>query len=309
MNNRGIQISFSWIFGIIVGAVILVLAVYAASNFVKTTRFETDSKVAAELGNLLNPVETNLESGRYVVIEFSEDTRVFNSCREDGNFGRQGISTSVKSGIGKEFERPGVESVSFNKYLFSDKVEEGRKLHVFVKPLEMPYKIADLVIASSDEYCFVQSPNDIEEEIDDLGVGNVNLSESVGNCNVNSVIVCFNNVGGGCDVNVNLQSKSVSKEGEIVYYEGDLIYGAIFSDPDIYECQVKRLMKRASELAFVYASKTDFLSRKGCSSNLAGDLVSFATLSQIDGSEGLRQVSDAAEELGRRNDLLKCKLF
>ena len=307
MRNRGIGVSFSWLFAIIVGAVILVLAIYAATNFVRTARFETDTKVAAELGNLLNPVETNLESGRYVVIEFSEETRVFNKCREDGNFGRQEISTSVRSNIGKEFERPGVESVFFNKYLFSNNVEEGRKLHVFVKPFEMPYKIADLIIVSSKEYCFVQSPGDIEDEISDLNPGNVNLSESVEGCRPGSIKVCF--ASPGCDVNVNLQAKSVSKEGELVYYEGALIYGAIFSDPDIYECQVKRLMKRSGELAHVYAGKTEFLSGQGCSSNLGGDLVTYSTLSQIDGSEDLRRVASAAEELERRNDLLRCKLF
>jgi len=40
-----------------------------------------------------------------------------------------------------------------------------------------------------------------------------------------------------------------------------LLYAAIFSDPITYNCQVKRLMKRAGELARLYEQKSEFLSQ------------------------------------------------
>ena len=315
INKRGFEVSFAWIFAMIVGSVILFIAVYATVTLVNTSRLKTDSETAYQLGILLNPVETNLESGRYAVIEFPSETRVFNSCRTIGNFGQQGIRAAVKSGIGKDFQNPGVESTFFNKYLFSREVEQGKKLHLFVKPLKLPYKIGDLIFASAGEYCFIDAPGDVEDEINDLNIGNVELVSDVEECSSESRKVCFANA--NCDVDVNTITQVVTikmenAETKDVYYEGNLIYGAIFSDPEIYECQVIRLMKRAGELAHLYKTKTEILSSKGCSSNLAGDLNLFASQIQINEGENsfkLSNIKILSDNLGRRNDLLSCKLF
>lgn len=315
MNKKAFEFSFAWLFAIIVGSVILFIAVYAAITLVQTSRYESDTKTAAQLGILLNPIETSLESGKYAIIEFPDETRVFNTCRNVGNFGQQGISTAVKSGIGKEFQRPRVESVFFNKYMFSSAVEEGKKLHLFVKPFEMPYKIADLIFASAKEHCFVAPPGDIEDEIDDLNIKNIKVVFNIEECFPGSRKVCFSNV--GCDVDVNSQAQTVTindqpGSSQTVYYEGPLVYGAIFASPEIYECQVKRLMKRSSELAHLYAAKTEFLETQGCGSNLAPDLVLFSSVSQINNDENsfkLQEITLFSETIRRRNDLLSCKLF
>ncbi|MCH7568198.1 MAG: hypothetical protein IIA87_02140 [Nanoarchaeota archaeon] len=312
-NKKGFEFGFAWIFAILAGAAILFLAVFATINLISTSRYEVDTKVAAQLGILLNPVETNLESGKYTVIEFPSETRVFNRCRETGNFGQQRISTSVKSGIGKEFQEQGVESVFYNKYIFSSGVEQGKKLHVFVKPLKMPYKIADLIFISSGNYCFINPPDIIEDEVLGLGLKNVKISSGVRECPKDSKVVCFSSR--GCDVNVDLQSRSVEKSGQTVYYEensdgeSSLIYGAIFADPEIYECQVKRLMKRTGELAHLYALKSEFLTGKGCTSGLAQELRNYANIVQIESSFNIRYVAGLSEELRRRNNALSCELF
>jgi hypothetical protein len=303
-DKKGFEASFAWMFAIFVGALVLFLGIYAASNLIGSARFESDTKVAAQLGILLNPVETNLESGRFAVIEFPEETRVYNNCREEGNFGAQGIRTSIRSEIGKDFERPGAETVFFNKYLFSEKIEQGRNLYLFVKPFEFPYKVADLIIASSENFCFVTPPSEIKDEIEDLRIDNINLVSNVGECEIGEKKVCFGII--GCDVDVDIQRKIVSKDGIILEFEGSLIYGAIFADPDVYECQVKRLMKRTGELAQLYVAKTEFLSSQGCSSNLGNDLLDFAKQTQGIKLKGL--VFDM-EDIRRKNELLSCQLF
>jgi len=314
MNKKAFEFSFAWLFAMIVGAAILFIAVYAAITLVQTSRYQSDTITAAQLGILLNPIETSLESGKYAVIEFPDEARVFNNCIDVGNFGQQGISTAVKSGIGKEFQRPGVESVFFSKYIFSSDVEEGKRLHIFVKPFEMPYKIADLIFASAKEYCFVSPPRDIEDEIDDLNIENIKVVFGIEECLSENRKVCFSNVGCDVDVNPQAQTVTVNDQGssETVYYEGSLVYGAIFASPKIYECQVKRLMKRSSELAHLYNAKTEFLEAQGCASNLAIDLVFFSSVSQINNDENsfkLQEISSFSEDLGRRNGLLSCKLF
>src|SRR3989344_3773451 len=110
INKKALEFNFSWMFAIIAGAVIIFLAIYATVNIVRTSRVESDTKVAAQLGIILNPIETNLEESKYVVVKFPDETRVFNTCRNTGNFGRQIISASAKSGIGEEFIEPEVEN-------------------------------------------------------------------------------------------------------------------------------------------------------------------------------------------------------
>lgn len=311
MNNRGFEFSFAWIFAIIVGAVVIFLAIYTTTSLIGNSRYESDTKIAAQLQSILSPIETNLEEGKSIVIGFSDETRIYNECRNFGIFGEQKLSTATKSGIGKEWLEPGVAAKSPNKYIFSSKILQGKEIYVFVKPLRMPYKVADMMFIYTGEYCFVNPPNDVEEEINDLQLPGITINNSE-NCPLGSRKVCFSS--SGCDIEVRLNveddsSGSVVKREGAVHYESGLIYGAIFSDFDVYECQVERLMKRNSELAGLYAAKTNFLSGKGCSSNLAGDLISYSDSLKEADSGKLSFIKLLSEELKEKNDRLNCKLF
>jgi len=307
-GKRGIEFSFAWIFAIIVGAAILFLAIFAATSLVTTEKAVSEAETAKQLGILLNPVETSIESGKISKIGFVTDTRIFNTCKEVGNFGSQRISTATRSEIGERWSSPGTPSTFFNKYIFSEEIIEGRELSVFAKPLEMPFKVADLLIIWSDneEYCFINPPSDIEQEIESLKPRGINVSESESDCPIGSKSVCFTKK--ECDIDVNLIRKSVTKDGVKVNYFGDgLLYAAIISDPEIYECQLKRLTKRASELALLYKAKSETLSSKGCSSNLEGDLAAYSIVAATfeDSSDlVLGTITDLSDSLGRRNGLL-----
>lgn len=294
-------------FAIIVGAVIIFIAIFAATSFIQSSRIESDAKVAEQLGILLNPVETSLEDSRYASIIFPVETRFINRCRDTGNFGRQIISTSLSSGFGERFVEDGTENFFFNKYIFSEEEQDVRELHLLVKPFEFPYKIADLVIGYSKDYCFVNPPGEIEEEIKQLALPKINVSQNHETCPRNSIKVCFD--GDNCEITIDSTKNLVQKGEDLLYYEENLIYGAIFSSKEVYECQVIRLMKRNSELAHLYASKSDFLNARGCSTHIAEDLRQFANRLQINSSSELSQVSKDAEELRRRNENLICKAF
>ncbi len=315
LYKRGFEFSFGWLFAIIVGAVILFLALYAASSIVKSERKIEESAAAKEFGILLTPIETNLESGKISLISFPETTRIFNGCASVGTFGEQKLSISIRSGIGQEWSEPGIESTFYNKYIFSHNVVEGRDFVVFSKPLSMPYKIADAqyLISAKDEYCFVQPPTYIRDELLSLRPKNINVSDDIRECKSNSRTVCFSST--GCSIDIDLQAQKVRKGRQVVYYDnaGDdytLLYGAIFAEPSIYECQIKRIMSRASELAFLYRAKSEFLSPRGCSSGLEQQLLLYRNLtSALNSSAQLRTISSYAKELGRANELLSCKLF
>lgn len=94
-GNRGIAVSFSWMFAIIVGVTVIFLAVYGSVKLVDTDREVSEAETAKQLGILLNPVETGVEEGKLSKIVFSDETRVFNKCDEIGNFGTQKLSTAT----------------------------------------------------------------------------------------------------------------------------------------------------------------------------------------------------------------------
>lgn len=314
-NKKGFEFSFGWLFAVIVGAVIIAIAIYGAASLIRENRNIQDSFAGKSLGILLAPVETSLEEARTSKISFPVETKVYNGCDARGNFGSQRISVATKSGVGKEWQDPGVASTFYNKYLFSENEIQGTGANVFAKPFKFPYKTADLIFIWSNgkKYCFVNAPDDIEEELSGLQIDGVNVTSDIRDCKSGSTKVCFSNAA-SCEVVVDLTLKTVRKNGNNLYYAEDdtnaLLYGAIFADKEIYECQVKRLMKRTAELALVYKMKSEMLSPKGCNSNLEGDLSSFANQTLFyNETRQLIVLEEGAKQLEVRNNALLCKLF
>ena len=156
-NKKALEFSFSWIFAIIVGAVIIFLAVYASTEFIKTEKTKQDTVLGKQLGIILTPIETNLETGKITKISIPEETRIYNECKSSqGTFGTQKISLATKL-LNDEWGKPGFPSTFNNKYIFSQDVIEGKEYFDFVKPFNMPFKIADLIYLwpSDENFCFV----------------------------------------------------------------------------------------------------------------------------------------------------------
>lgn len=316
MNKKGIEFSFSWIFAIIAGAVILISALYITTKLVGTERKIGDTFIASELNTILNPIETNLEDSKYTTIKFLDETRVFNECSNAGTFGKQQISTASKLGIGNEWGEQSIRKSSFNKYVFSRGTEEtqNKKLRVIVRSFFIPFKVGDLTMIYGKEYCFVNPPSDIEELVQDLSANGVqdigiNITSNIPSCLADSTKVCFDII--GCEINVNTQSKIVSKYGKDLHYSGEsLMLSAIFADPLIYECQLKRLMGRTGELGVLYSKKANYLEGSGCSNDLQNDLNEYVLATVINNSGNLERVVFMSDDLEEKNgQLANCRIF
>lgn len=317
MGKKGLEFGFVWIFALLVGGMIVFLAIFATTRLISTERNIQDTEAGKALGILLTPFETGLESGKVTTIKFPAETKLFNQCKNIGTFGVQEISSASNLELGgKSFEEQGIVASKFyNKYVFSNKIEQSKELMVFAKPFEFPFKVADLIYLWKDNYCFVNPPGEIEEEIDAFaraGRLDINISSSASECLEDDIVVCFE--GSGCDIDVSLSGKSVRKNKKTVYYDdsfgSSLIYAAIFAEPEIYECQIKRLMKRASELALLEAAKSNYLEPKGCGSGLVSGLMLFADKTRnIQESGQLNQLAVLAKQLENENEQLVCKLF
>ncbi|MBI2044462.1 hypothetical protein HYT23_00225 [Candidatus Pacearchaeota archaeon] len=295
------QLSFAWIFALIVGAFILFLSIYIAIKFSGIEEKKQDVVVSKELGILLNPLESGFEQARTAKIELQKKTRIQNRCEKEEPFGRQVISVSEET-FGK-WSANGSEAGFLNKYIFSDKLLEGNNFYLFSMQFEFPFKIADLIVMTSADkiYCFVDAPEEVQEKIRGLKLDNV-LNKSAGSqCPHGSKKVCFS---GNCDITINKNLGKVTKRNEdsVEFYGDALMYSAIFSDNEIYECQFKRLMQRTKQLASLYNQKATFINRYGCSTNLP--LASLINLA--DNFENSRDLSGAllgvVDEIKTRNE-------
>lgn len=300
------QISFKWLFAIIVGGFILFLSIYAATKLIGTGGEATSARTGAEIGVLLNPLETGFESSVVTLLSMPVDTRIHNECSSISVFGEQRIRLSQKNL--NSWSETDVDISFRNKYLFSENPVEGKDFFIFSKPFEFPFKISDVIYITSSKqnYCFVDPPEDIRDELENLNQDNILL----GDCSQSEGVinVCFNGGSVSCDITVNENLKSVEKRGERVYYETDsLLYAAIFSDKDTYECQVKRLMNRAKQLSELYGEKSDLISTQ-CTSNV--NLLGFSSsINSYQDSSSLVFIKNSVEEIESQNRAAECRLW
>ena len=317
-SKKGFEFSFAWLFAIIVGAVILFLAIYVTTRLIQTQRTVQDTELGKELGIVLNPLETSLETAKVSSITLPQPTRLFNECDEDlGTFGVQKISIATRLSIGEQWQAPGFPSSFRNKYLFSSDVVEGTKYIVFSKPFEMPFIVANLIylFSDNDRFCFVDPPLELEKEIESLQIEQIAITSEVSSCPEETRKVCFRS--SGCDIDVTLDVSGKirgtlkKKFLDRVYFDSpSLFYAALFSSPLMYECQIQRLMHRTSELAGLYASKGTLLATKNCPSNIESDLALYAQQTfSLNRSSDLAAIAILSDQLRRKNSDLSCKLF
>lgn len=308
-NHKGaLEISFGWLFAIIAGVVIIFLAIYLSSKLINVQQTTISAETGQQIGILLDPLETSFESAQTTSITIPTETRINNICDSGGVFGKQVIRLDqqsfnkwVNTNINVGFE---------NKYLFSNIQVEGKKFYIFSKPFNFPFKIADLMyITSSDiRYCFFNAPDEINSEISELNQSNL----IIGNCSAGDVKICFGN--GDCNINVDLNFYSVKKNGSIMYFGGAdetaLMYAAIFSDSNVYECQVKRLMSRVGEISSLYMDKELLTEKKGCDSNTGADLGELSGLAEnLNNSDDLGIIKMKADLVDEDNNARICLLW
>jgi len=308
-NKGAIEISFGWLFAIVAGIAIIFAAIYLSSKFIQVGQESIGAQTGKEIGILLDPLETSFESSQTTSITIPSETRIHNKCEETGKFGRQFIQLDQKNF--NKWVKTDVDVGFNNKYIFSGKEVEGKKFYIFSKPFNFPFKIADLFYITSEKeiYCFDTAPEEIKEEIFKLNQSNL-FSK---NCPENKMDVCFGV--SKCDINVNYARGYVEKGEDRMYFSGlgedstSLMYAAIFSEEAVYECQVSRLLMRLKETSILYKDKELLTAKKGCETNLEGDLIALSKIDSSSGSNGLvtlKMTVDGAEE---KNNARSCLLW
>lgn len=308
VNKKGdLEFSFAWIFAIMAGLLILFLAIYGVTKFINISKETRSAETAVEIGVLTNPLESSFESAQRTLIDSSIETRIYSECTSDAFLGKQKIQISQKTY--DEWGKLETAATFPNKYIFSTSPVEGRTFYLFSKSFDAPFKVADLIYLTStkDKYCFKNAPRALEDEIEHLtgegedssGIENFYIKD----CPIDSINICFATTSSSCDIVVS--SNSVTKDGATVYYDGEaLMFAAIFSDKETYECQLKRLMQRTTQLADVYLDKSQFIFQKtGCDSGLNLDLSSLKqSAGSLTSSQQISTIFTLSESLEIRNN-------
>jgi len=298
LKNKKAQ-QFVWIFSIIIGAIILFLAVYSAGKYMQTAKFKEEAELERQFDILLTPFAAIGEIATMTLskeVKMPADIELNFECSAIEDFEQIDVKT------GKAEEREGPSYKIRGKYVFAESLK-GKEFWIFAKPLELPWRIDDMIYIVSEEYCFPDPPENIKKEISDLGSEKLRLD-----CSEESIVVCFEKRS-GCDVYVNYDQGIVRKQGKVLFFAEDaLLYGAIFSSAQVYECNVERLMKRLSiqiELNLAAAKK---LEEKGCSTgalqsslNVMKDVVEKRPLL----FENIKYISDEAKQ----NNPIECLVF
>ncbi len=322
-KNAQLNISFAWIFAIVVGAFILFLAIYGVTKFVNIQKTQQGAETGKEISVLLNPLESSFETTEMVTIYAPTETRIFFECENPKSsevFGKQKIWTLQK--VYNSWTPTKVEISSRNRYVFSENPVEGKSFVAFSKPFEFPperrtdssFKVADLIyiFPSDEKYCFTDADEEIIEELDLLQNNSRIKNFYFDDCPTGSKKICFDSDSEDCYAKINYNSGIVEKNSEGVYFETDaLMYAAIFSENSEYECQIGRIMARAKQLAEIYEIKSEMEKNQSCPGVLDADLIIFKTLlNSYNNSEDLSYIANQAEQLNARNSMQgDCKLW
>ena len=309
-NSKGeLNISFGVIFSVIAGAFIIILAIIIATKLRGIELSAQEGETGKSIGILMNPLESSFESSKRIALIMPKKTRIYTSCETDSEFGRQTLQTSQLTH--DKWTETDLNIKFRNKYLFSENPIEGKKFYVFSKPFEFPFKVSDLIYmtSSEDTYCFRDAPNEVEEDLELLQQPNLLIED----CPGDSINVCFLNKP-DCDIKINREIPPfyVSKQNEKVYFEGDaLMYAAIFSDKEEYECQIQRLMSRLEVLNDIYIEKNNqMVEELGCGTGTLSNLIVFGSLVRaVKNSEDLYLLKNIKESLERENKYGGCAVW
>ena len=310
MKKRGyLELPFSWIFALIVGAFILFIAILLIVRITKTETSSSDIQTSKEIGILLNSLEISYEEGVSNSITLPQYSRIYSVCSNSGSFGNQGIIVNEK--LYNKWQKSYLQASLQDQYLFLENFSEGRVFYIFSKSFDFPFKVATLTYftPTTKSYCFVNPPYEIKTEISKIDQDNLRVLGE--NCTEDSLRICFSAVAQDCYVTVNYnQNYLIKNNTRFDYYKNALMYAAIFSDKDLYECQVKRLIQRANSLVDIYEKKIFLSSYSDCSKDISSSLGLFSSyLDSFTKSKDFQTASQILNDLNAKNQYFLCKLW
>ena len=321
-SKRSFDLPFSWIFAIIAGAFIILISIYVTTKFINTGKQYDYATTAKSIANLLDSSVNGLAATSAIPpIQFKKETRIYLDCEtstyQSPVFGRQTLGFSEESGLVTKWSAPENNISRYNQYVFAEEMMQSKKYFIFSKPFYTGYKVADLVylVPETTKYCLIKAPEDIEYDINALSFSNINLSATISTCPKNSLAVCFNFNDAKCTIKIDYagedyKSGTITKNGKTVEYSSpSLLYAAIFSSSNIYNCNIARLGNKIHILGEVYKDKVNLVKMKECGSLIEPYLDSIISKSNNLTSSKLGNLLEEANLMDKKNCDSNCPIY
>ena len=276
MTNKKGMIEFNWIFVLIIGAVILFIAVFFVGKLIGTQQYASNTELAKNFDILLNPFASIGGMGTVTLaktIQMPQTTQINQSCSVKDR--RITMYLRSESSTGKKWGEWGLPNQIYNKYIFSNAFMQAKTFEVFSMPLNLPFRIDDLIFIMDKDYCFVNAPAEVKGEIGMVNLSKLRFVDSTNDCKAGSIEVCFET--SGCDIRVvgdcttttttdcnKFDYGYISKKGKLDYATTPMMYAAIFSDQKMYDCEMKMIKERLDGLIEIYKQKAVILAEQGC---------------------------------------------
>ncbi len=318
ISKKG-DFNFVWLFAIIAGTAFLILAIFFAVKLGGTFKTAGDVSIAKSIEVLTDPLQAGFASSSTGKISFQVNSQIIPTCY-DTNFGYHMFSVITESDALKNNPPTPVEIKIPNKYIFAQE-DFGKDYYVFSKKFELGFPVTDLLFVSTKEYCLVNAPKRIKDEILGLNLKSLRVQDNINNtCSDETIRVCFG-YGEGCNMTISgncfdnnycedqFETGFIQKGTQSLGFSGNLIYGAIFSDQYLYECNVKRLLYRTSQIAEVYHEKANLMDARGCNTLLNTDLTSLSQITINATSQDLPVLFKIGKQLANKEDKEACGLW
>ncbi len=307
--------NFVWLFAILAGSAILVLMIYAAVRTGTTIKFYQDTELTKQVSVFLDPMQAGFVSSSKGVLSSKREI-VFDSFCDSSNFGYQKLSAKQIRGLNEDFNILGEEITIKDKYIYFSK-EPSKKFYFFSIPINFGFKVTDVLIIDSREFCFLEGYEDLPSFKTHISVLGDKAIFGEDNCTKNSIKVCFN-YGTKCDITIisdcieswcddKYEKGFVIKEGERIDYVGNFLYPAIFSDKEIYECNLKRILYKAGVLSLIYKEKSERMSSRNCPTNLEDTLIELRNV--CFNSKNIDEIYSISKLLKELEERTQCKLW
>jgi len=262
-GKKGV-IEFGWIFSIIVGAVVLFLAFYFIGTHMAREGMVKETLEAQNLDAALNPFGyLSIMNATKNPLELSAKSEVEIRCDSSGAIGYDSIKTI---GTGKNAGAGIVRNV-YDKYIYADiSGIQLKSMEGMAVSLKAPWRIADLIMLwpFGKKYCFTESvPEEIRDEMNRTGIQNIFIEYGNESCPEESATIGIS-CSRGYDISICQKENYIEKNGvKLFYYGNSLMYAAVFSEQELYNCNLNRLGKRLALQGSLYEAKAN---NTGCAS-------------------------------------------
>lgn len=248
MEKKGQGVQFNWIFVIVAGGLILLFFMFFTARYFELHNLRVGSETARGLDQV------------FLSAKSTPQYKTFNL--EGNNF-----DLNFECGF---FVIDGNYRQEIDYVLFGTDVSDTDELLIWSREFNKPFKVDNVVyVLDPRKKIYVEGNLEFLQGLpDDLNIAS--------NANDADSLVFFDYCPSGYDgkKKVCVVNNQISFDGETYnYYDDSLVYAALVSDPNNFECAVERLEKKWSNLFKIYSRKTEFMS--GCNSlfsNLKSEL-------------------------------------